>query len=110
MLYICRSSTNTNAINIVTNHREPEALHRPEPIRFRAPHGVQGEGRGNLVFIGIVSSLRSSHDTFLITFVLENPLKGPGFDKKISSDIILQNSIIKGPEDIEGQKPQEDQP
>ena len=85
------SRTNTNAINIVTSHCEPE-------------------GRGNLVFIGIVSSLRSSHDTFLITFALENPLKGPGFDKKISSDIILQNSIIKGPEDIEGQKPQEDQP
>jgi len=46
------SRTNTNAINIVTSHCEPEALHRPEPIRFKAPHGVQGEGRGNLVFIG----------------------------------------------------------
>jgi hypothetical protein len=85
------SRTDTNPINIVTSHCEPE-------------------GRGNLVFIEIVSSLRSSHDTFLITFVLENPLNGPGFDKKISSDIILQNSIITGPEDIEGQKRQEDQP
>jgi hypothetical protein len=36
--------------------------------------------------------------------------KSLGFDKKISSDIILQNSIITGPEDIEGQKRQEDQP
>jgi hypothetical protein len=84
------SRTDTNPINIVTSHCEPE-------------------GRGNLVFIEIVSSLRSSHDTFLITFVLENPLKGPGFDKKISSDIILQNSIITGLEDIERQKRQEDQ-
>jgi hypothetical protein len=40
--------TNTNAIDIVTSHCEPEALHRPEPLRFGAPHGVQGEGRGNL--------------------------------------------------------------
>jgi hypothetical protein len=40
--------TNTNAINIVTSHCEPEALHRPEPLRFGAPHGVQGEGGGNL--------------------------------------------------------------
>ena len=29
---------------------ESEALHRPEPARFRAPQGVQGEGRGHLVF------------------------------------------------------------
>jgi hypothetical protein len=51
---------NTNGINSVTSHCEPEALHRPEPIRFGAPHDVQGEGRGNLIFIGIASSLRSS--------------------------------------------------
>jgi hypothetical protein len=47
-------------MNIDTSHCEPEALHRPEPIRFGAPHGVQGEGRGNLVFIAIASSLLSS--------------------------------------------------
>ena len=53
---------------------------------------------------------RNRNDIFLITFVLESPLKGFGFDKKPSSDIILQNSIIIGPEDIEGQERQEDQP
>ena len=62
--------TNTNAINIVTSHCEPEALHRPEPLRFGAPHGVQGEGRGNLTPsqpspLGgcVVMSLRRSETT-----------------------------------------------
>jgi hypothetical protein len=40
---------NTNEKIIVTVIASP-TLHRPEPIRFGAPHGVQGEGRGNLVF------------------------------------------------------------
>jgi hypothetical protein len=31
-------------------HCRPEALHRPEPIKFGAPQGVQGEGRGHLIF------------------------------------------------------------
>jgi hypothetical protein len=40
---------NTNEKIIVTVIASP-TLHRPEPIRFGAPHGVQGEGRGNLIF------------------------------------------------------------
>jgi hypothetical protein len=59
-----------------TSHCEPEALHRPEPIGFGAPHGVQGEGRGNLVFIGIrlpglpVPLQRDRNNTFIMPFVL----------------------------------------
>ena len=94
------SRTNTNAINIVTSHCEPEALHR---MVYRA------KGAAISFLLGLFRRSAPRNDTFLIAFVLENPLKGLGFDKKSSSDIILQNSIIIGPEEIEGQKGQEDQ-
>ena len=59
--------------------------------------------------MGLFRRSASRNDIFLIAFVLEDLLKGLGFDKKSSSDIILQNSIIIGPEGVEGQKGQEDQ-
>jgi len=98
------SRTNTNAINILTSHCEPEALHR-------MVHRAKGASISFLLGLFRRPALRGTprNDIFLIAFVLEDLLKGLGFDKKSSSDIILQNSIIIGPEGVEGQKGQEDQ-